>query len=70
MLALGPTAASRAEAYRALLADTIPESELCAIRNGLQHELAYGSERFKDRIEAMTRRRVRPGKPGRPAAAH
>lgn len=70
VLALGVTPTSRSAAYRALFADEISESELGLIRDALNHELAYGSERFKDRIETMTRRRLRPGKPGRPAERH
>ena len=36
------------------------------IRDALNKGLALGSERFKDELEANLKRRVRPGKMGRP----
>lgn len=63
-LRLGPDEETRAQAYRALFAERL---ELPALRHALERELVYGSERFTARIETLTQRRVRPGKPGRPA---
>ena len=53
------------------LAESAPiavgENGDCALGpKALRQELAYGSVRFKDQIEAMSQRRVRPGSPGRP----
>lgn len=36
------------------------------IRETLNHELVLGCSYFKDKIEAMTKRSTRLGKPGRP----
>ena len=59
-------AADRVMAYRQLFESEVPRAVLEDIRAALNQELAYGSERFKDQIEAITQRRLRPGRPGRP----
>jgi putative transposase len=40
------------------------------IRRSLNQSRAYASERFKDKIEAQLKRRIKPGKPGRPRKQH
>jgi putative transposase len=39
--------------------------QIHAIREVLNQELVLGREDFKDKIERMTKRQVRPGQPGR-----
>ena len=53
-------------AYRALFVDSMPGTQLEAIRDGLNRELVYGNERFKSEIEAVSLRQVRRGRAGRP----
>ena len=65
-LSLGADEVARQEAYRSLFLSEVSSAALEDIRSSTRQELAYGSERFKDQIEAMTLRRLRPGKPGRP----
>jgi putative transposase len=64
---LGVDGAERRAAYRSLFLSEIASGALEDIRASTRQELAYGSERFKDQVEAMTQRRLRPGRPGRPA---
>ncbi len=67
-LALGPDPASRAAAYRALLAEAVSEEEVDEIRRYLQQQKALGSDRFRSWVEARTGRfaTVRPvGRPPR-----
>jgi hypothetical protein len=40
--------------------------QIHAIREALNQELVLGREDFKDKIERMSKRQVRPGQPGRP----
>jgi putative transposase len=63
---LGPTPELRQYAYRELFRDHLTDSLLHAVRETLNQELVLGSERFKDKIEATLKRRVRPGIAGRP----
>jgi putative transposase len=63
---LGPTPELRQHAYRELFRDHLTDSLLHAVRETLNQELVLGSERFKDKIEATLKRRVRPGIAGRP----
>jgi putative transposase len=65
-LRLGRDAAARRYAYRELFRHHMDDSALHDIREALNQELVLGSERFKDRIDQMVSRRVRPGKSGRP----
>jgi len=46
----------------------VDDALLHEIREALNHELVLGRSRFKDRIEAMTQRQARLGRPGRPRA--
>lgn len=60
---------ARCHAYRALFRHPLNNKKLEALRVSANQELVYGSERFKDRIELLTRRQTRRGKPGRPREA-
>lgn len=65
-LRLGPTPEARQHAYRELFRHRLDDASLYAIREALNQERVMGSERFKDQIESMLNRRVRPGLAGRP----
>lgn len=64
--ALGRDAENRQRAYRELLRYDINDKLLDEVRDALNRDLVLGTERFKDEIEAMLKRRARPGRPGRP----
>jgi len=64
--ALGSTAEERQRAYAMLVAETLPDEDTAAIRDHLQRQHALGSDRFRASIEAMLKRRIGPGRPGRP----
>ncbi len=49
-----------------LFSNGLDKAELHAIREALNQELVLGREDFKDKIERMTKRQVRPGINGRP----
>ena len=53
-------------AYRELFNQHLEKAEVHAIRTALNQELVLGREDFKDKIETMLKRQVRPGIPGRP----
>jgi putative transposase len=40
--------------------------QIHAMREALNQEWVLGREDFKDKIERMSKRQVRPGQPGRP----
>ncbi len=63
---LGSTPENRQRAYENLFQYDIDNDVLWQVRQALNQELVFGTERFKDRIEALLRRRVRQGQPGRP----
>ena len=65
-LQLGTDQESRQFAYRELFGQSLDKIEVHAIREALNQELVLGREDFKDKIETMLRRQVRPGIPGRP----
>lgn len=65
-LDLGMGLGTRLPAYRKLFRKPLDERLLFAIRETLNQELVLGRESFKDRIERMTTRRIRPGQSGRP----
>jgi len=46
--------------------DYLGEAQLHEVHDALDHELVLGRSGFKDKIEAMTQRQPRLGKPGRP----
>lgn len=63
---LGQTVEDRLIAYRELFRYQLDSGMVDDIREALNHELVVGTDRFKDEIEAMTRRKTRMGHPGRP----
>lgn len=64
-LSLGPTRKRREQRYRALFSNCAEEKQLHEIRAALIQELALGSEKFKDGMQAMTKRRTRLLRAGR-----
>ena len=68
-LSLGASTNRRCEAYVALVDGRIDEAEIARIRQYMQRQQALGSGRFQDAIEAQVKRRVRPGRVGRPRNA-
>jgi putative transposase len=65
-LGLGCEDAERRHAYRELFRFHMDDDVLHDIRTALNQEMVLGSDCFKDRIDQMVLRRVRPGKSGRP----
>ena len=65
-LSLGKDASDRQFHYRELFGDELDMQLLTSIRNTTNACRVLGNERFKDQIEAMLGRAVRPGKVGRP----
>jgi len=63
---LGTTAVAREAAYRALFRNHLDSGTVHDIRHALNYELVVGTSRFKDQVEAVTKRPVRQGQPGRP----
>jgi putative transposase len=63
---LATTQEQRLAAYRALFADEIAPELLELVRNTTNACQVLGNGEFKDQIEAMLGRSVRPGKSGRP----
>jgi putative transposase len=68
-LRLGRSAEERREAYRYLFRMQLEPNVLTAIREATTGNIALGSHRFQDAIEAALGRRARRGKPGRPTLA-
>lgn len=68
-LRLGATPRARNTSYRRLFGTRIETQVLEEIRECLHHCGVLGNDRFKDRVERMLHRRVRPGKRGRPKKA-
>ena len=64
--ALGTTPDIRCHAYRELFRHHMNNDTLHVIREALNHELVLGRSYFKDKIEAITKRKTRLGQPGRP----
>jgi putative transposase len=65
-LELGATQIERQLAYRELFRHQLDDKELAEIRISVNGGLVLGEERFKDEIEGVVARRVRPGRGGRP----
>lgn len=63
---IGADAEQRHHGYRELFRLHMEHGEIHDIRESLSQELVLGREDFKARIEQMTQRQTRPGKPGRP----
>ncbi len=64
--ALGPTAAARRDAYRALFRDHLDDHRLAAIRSALQTGTPLGNDRFRDQIERTLKVKVGHAQRGRP----
>src|SRR5690606_34512856 len=58
--------ATRKEAYRRMVMDAVDPADVETIRRHLQRQHAYGSNRFREAIEAQLGRSVGPQKIGRP----
>jgi putative transposase len=56
---LGPSPQACQAAYRHLFRSSIPEDELCSIRDATQHAWALGSAGFRSKIAALSRRAER-----------
>ena len=65
-LKLGQTKIQRLQAYRSLFKAHVEGELLEEIRCAVNQGLALGNDRFKDEIETLYGRRVRPAKMGRP----
>ncbi|HYW04528.1 MAG TPA: transposase [Gammaproteobacteria bacterium] len=65
-LGLADKGSERPKVYREYFPDNGEGSAWAEIRGAIARGLVYGSEEFKNRIEASTGIRVRPGRPGRP----
>jgi len=59
---LGADALSRQLAYRGLFKDELEESVISDLREATTKCLAFGGDRFKEEIELLCKRRVRPEK--------
>ncbi len=64
--ALGEEGLHQQHAYRELFLNSIDSDSIHSIRETLNQELVLGREDFKNKIEQMIKRQVRPGKSGRP----
>ena len=65
-LVLGRDEQERQAAYRELFRFQLDPGLIDEIRTATRHGLVIGSERFKDEIEALLKRRVTPPRRGRP----
>ena len=63
---LGSSSEARQSAYRELFRHHMDNDILHEIRDALNHEMVLGRSYFKDKIEEITKRQTRLGKPGRP----
>ena len=63
---LGAKKGERMRNYRALFAHHVEGDLLTEIRSSINKGMAIGNDRFKDEIEMLTGRRLKPGKVGRP----
>lgn len=67
--ALSTNRDQRLHCYRELFSGHLANEQLHEIREALNQELVLGRNDFKDKIEQMTQRQVRPGQSGRPRVA-
>ena len=65
-MAISASPAERQQRYRAMVMETVDPQDVDAIRLHLGRQHAYGSERFRQAIEAQLGRTVGPQKIGRP----
>ena len=63
---LGRNGPKRQSAYRQLFRAHIPQAELKNIRDCTNKAWVLGSDQFKNRIEKLSERRVKPKPRGRP----
>ncbi len=63
---LGKTPAKRQAVYRSLFYNALAPELVDQIRNATNGNYALGDERFKAEVESTLKRRVTPGKAGRP----
>jgi putative transposase len=63
---LDPDASTRQAAYRSLVDQVLPDSEINDVRRHVQQQHALGSPRFRAAIEAQLGRRAGPATIGRP----
>lgn len=66
LLALSDDPEQRRCAYRAMVMETVDPEEVEAIRQHVQRQHAYGTDRFRIAIEAQLGRAAGPQKIGRP----
>lgn len=64
--ALGNTPFHREATYKSLVEQGLPPEVVAAISEATLKGWAFGSEKFKDRLEKQLNRRIRPAKRGRP----
>jgi len=64
--ALASNDAERRRCYRELFHNALDTGLIHSIRQLLNSCLVLGNERFKDEIQVQLKRKVRPGKAGRP----
>ncbi|MBV1790838.1 transposase [Marinobacterium sp. D7] len=69
-LCLGKTEDERLANYRALFNAHLNREALADIQDSVNKGLALGNERFKEQIEGNLKRRVRPGRVGRPTGEY
>jgi len=65
-LRLGRSKEQRLQAYRNFFKAHVADELIEQIRGSVNKGLALGNDRFKDEIESLYGRRVRPAKMGRP----
>jgi len=65
-LSLGENALVRQQQYRQFFTSRINTREADDLRLATNKNLVFGSDQFKDEIEAALQQRARPGRPGRP----
>ncbi len=65
-LALGDGRDERTASYRDLFRSQMESALVDEIRVATNGNYVLGSRRFQDQVESMLKRRVRPGKAGRP----
>ena len=63
---LGSTTEERKAVYRELFSQQLGQNIIHDIREALNHELVLGRSYFKEKIEQITKRQTKMGKPGRP----
>ena len=68
-LALGEATTTRLAAYRAWVTDTFDEAEWNELRQHTQQQRAWGGDRFRQQIEALTQRAAGVRPRGRPRKA-